>query len=98
MGYNGIIDWDAYDADERPERPLSYWADEYDMDAADSDEPGPGVIDWEAFNADQRPLRPISENIIEEEDDGEPAPVRRADDEKGPYDWGLYVYYDENEI
>ena len=98
MGTGGVIDWEAYDADPRPERPLSYWAGEYDSDEADADEPGPGIIDWEAYDADERPLRPLSENIIEEEEDDEPAPARYNDDEKGPYDWGLYVYYDENEI
>ena len=93
----GIIDWEAYDADPRPERPLSFWAGEYDTDEADADEPGPGIIDWEAFDADPRPLRPLSENIIEEEED-DPAPARRGRRVLSSSDWELYTYYEESDI
>lgn len=57
-----------------------------------------GVIDWEAYDADPRPLRPLSENIIEEEEDDEPAPARHGKRVLGSSDWELYTYYEESEI
>lgn len=85
------------------ERPLSYWADNYDMDAADTYDPGPGIIDWEAFDADGRPLRPLVENIIEEEEDEEEdeddfVPERRESRILSSGDWELYAFYEESDI